>query len=197
MDISDKKYRNYEKTEVAIKDALIELSVKKRSIERVTVKELCEVANISKSTFYLHYADIESIFESVGDKFLAAFHDIFNDLINTQTRDFLVFIRRVFQYIKDANEIIKIGLTYGKPLHNYVNNVKKELEKAIIKSPYLTDLNLNKPQVLIEIKIVTSGIIDFIIDLLKNNEFSKLDEHALAINEFIVKWVSNLNLMRS
>lgn len=193
MDINDKKYRNYEKTEVAIKDALIELSIKKRSIDRVTVKELCEVANISKSTFYLHYADIESIFESVGDKFMLAFHDMFYDLIDIQTRDFLIFIKQVFKYIKDANEIIKIGLNYGKPLYNYVNNVKKELEQAIIKSSYLTDLNLNKTQVLIEIKIVTSGIIDFIIELLKNNQFDQLDEYALIINDFLVKWVASLD----
>lgn len=193
MDLNDKKYRNYEKTEVAIKDALIELSIKKRSIDRVTVKELCEVANISKSTFYLHYADIESIFESVGDKFMLAFHDMFHDLISIQTRDFLIFIQQVFKYIKDANEIIKIGLSYGKPLHNYVNNVKKELEQAIIKSSYLTDLNLNKTQVLIEIKIVTSGIIDFIIEVLKNNQFDQLDEYALIINDFLVKWVASLD----
>lgn len=193
MDKNDKKYRNYEKTEVAIKDALIELSIKKRSIDRVTVKELCEVANISKSTFYLHYADIESIFESVGDKFMLAFHDMFYDLINIQTRDFLIFIQQVFKYIKDANEIIKIGLSYGKPLYNYVNNVKKELEQAIIKSSYLTNLNLNKTQVLIEIKIVTSGIIDFIIELLKNNQFDQLDEYALIINDFLVKWVASLD----
>ena len=70
---NEKKYRNYEKTDVAIKEALVKLCMQKKSIKKVTVKELCEEANISKSTFYLHYHDIDYIFESVGNKFQLTF----------------------------------------------------------------------------------------------------------------------------
>ena len=41
------------KTEQAIKNAFIELRSKK-SLEKITVKELCELAMINKSTFYSH-----------------------------------------------------------------------------------------------------------------------------------------------
>lgn len=45
------------KTERSIKEAFLQLRAKK-PLERITVKELAELAEISKATFYLHYHDI-------------------------------------------------------------------------------------------------------------------------------------------
>ena len=51
-----------EKTEKAIKNAFIELRSKK-PLEKITVKELCSLACINKSTFYSHYEDIYALSE--------------------------------------------------------------------------------------------------------------------------------------
>ncbi len=51
MDLRDKK------TKRSIKNAFLQLRAQK-SLERITIKELSELAEISKSTFYLHYKDI-------------------------------------------------------------------------------------------------------------------------------------------
>ena len=48
------------KTERAIYRALIEL-LQKKELEKITVSELAELAEINKATFYLHYADIYSL----------------------------------------------------------------------------------------------------------------------------------------
>lgn len=45
------------KTRRAIQEAFLRLRAKK-PLERITVKELAELAEISKATFYLHYQDI-------------------------------------------------------------------------------------------------------------------------------------------
>ena len=52
--------RRIEKTKLAIKNAFMELRSKK-SLEKITVKELCELAYINKSTFYSHYDDIYAL----------------------------------------------------------------------------------------------------------------------------------------
>ena len=51
MDLREKKTRR------SIKNAFIQLRTKK-PLERITIKELAELAEISKATFYLHYHDI-------------------------------------------------------------------------------------------------------------------------------------------
>jgi len=60
MDLREKK------TERSIKNAFLELRAK-RAIEKITVKELIEKAEISKGTFYLHYADIYALSEAIED----------------------------------------------------------------------------------------------------------------------------------
>ena len=46
-----------EKTKTAIHNTFLELRSKK-PLEKITIKELCEKAQINKSTFYSHYKDI-------------------------------------------------------------------------------------------------------------------------------------------
>ena len=56
-----------EKTERGIKNAFIALRSKK-PLEKVTVRELCELARINKSTFYSHYRDIYDLSDSLEDE---------------------------------------------------------------------------------------------------------------------------------
>lgn len=189
---NEKKYRNYEKTEVSIKETLVSLCLEKNSINKVTVKELCEKANISKSTFYLHYADIEGIFESVGDKFLVTFNHMFDELLQSKTTDFLIFIQQLIDYVNESSDIIKIGLTFDKPFGYYVDGIKSQLEKAVSSSPHMKDLKIDKKQLLVEVKIVASGIIDFIIELLRSKDHTKLEKNAHLINNFLNRWIISL-----
>jgi len=61
MDLREKK------TTRSIKNAFLELRAKK-PIEKITIKELTEKAEISKGTFYLHYADIYALSESLENE---------------------------------------------------------------------------------------------------------------------------------
>ena len=191
MDKSTKRNRNYEKTEVAIKDALVQLCSEKSSLYQVTVKELCEKANISKSTFYLHYADIQSIFEAIGDKFLLTFNDLLNELLRDKTLDFSIYIQRVFAFINESSDLIKIGISFGMPFNYYINGIKERLEKVVIKSPLFSNTIIDKKQLLVEAQIVTSGIMDCIIELIKRKELDKLNEYGPLINNFLNRWVSS------
>lgn len=193
---NEKKYRNYEKTEVAIKEALVKLCMQKKSIKKVTVKELCEEANISKSTFYLHYPDIDYIFESVGNNFLLTFRKMFDEIVQNNTNDFLTFIQRIIDYVKESSDIIKIGLTFGQPYDYYVSGIKDQLEQAISNLPHIKDAKFGKQQLLIEVKIVASGIIDFIIELLRNKQPNELDKNVVFINEFLSRWISTFEITK-
>lgn len=59
-----------QKTESAIKNAFLELRSQK-SVEKITVKELCQRAQINKSTFYTHYADIYALSDAMQAETIA------------------------------------------------------------------------------------------------------------------------------
>lgn len=51
------------KTQKAIRQALLNL-LEKKNLEKITVKEICDQAMISKGTFYYHYRDIDDLFQT-------------------------------------------------------------------------------------------------------------------------------------
>ena len=64
MDIREKK------TKRSIYNAFLELRSKK-ALEKITVKELSNLAEISKATFYLHYKDIFDLSEQLQKKVIS------------------------------------------------------------------------------------------------------------------------------
>lgn len=58
------------KTQAAIKSAFIHL-LKKKPLRKITIKELCEEANINKSTFYTYYKDIYHLMDSLRQEVIA------------------------------------------------------------------------------------------------------------------------------
>lgn len=55
------------KTRRAIRNALIELAEEK-DVEKITVKELCERAEISKPAFYSHYGNIYDVVDGIENE---------------------------------------------------------------------------------------------------------------------------------
>lgn len=92
------------KTKKSIINAFLELRSKK-AIENVTVKELCEKAEINKSTFYTHFKDIYDLSEYLETK-------IVNEVISSlQHPEYLfsqpdIFIRELcYAYTSQENLI--------------------------------------------------------------------------------------------
>ncbi len=63
-----------EKTEKAIRNAFLSLRAKK-ALEKITVKELCGLAMINKSTFYAHYPDIYALSDTLEDEVIQSVLD--------------------------------------------------------------------------------------------------------------------------
>ncbi len=58
-----------------IREAFLEL-LKKKTLEEITIGELCEKADVNRSTFYRNYTDIYALMESLVDE---CFQDLFVD----------------------------------------------------------------------------------------------------------------------
>lgn len=69
------KDRRIRKTEQAIQEAFAKL-LSGKSVEEITVKLLCETADINKSTFYLHYRDIYDCADQLRDNIVEDFCEI-------------------------------------------------------------------------------------------------------------------------
>lgn len=124
MNKSESKYFN---TAARMDMALISL-LKKKPLEYITVSEICNAAEVNRSTFYLHYDTIGDLLnETVRyllDSFLSYFSDdsksITHNLSDCKEED-LIFICDEYmvpylKYIKDNKEVFRVALLNNKIL---------------------------------------------------------------------------------
>jgi len=70
-------------TKQVMKDALIEL-LETRSLQEVTVKELCAEAGVNRSTLYAHYDGVYGLYDEAEGEFLDEIWDV--SISNSQAR---------------------------------------------------------------------------------------------------------------
>lgn len=124
MNKSESKYFN---TATKMDLALISL-LKKKSFEYITVSEICEIAGVNRSTFYLHYETVGDLLEETTRYLLNDFLSYFStdtksisfNIMNCEL-DELIFISDKYltpylAYIKDHKEVFATALSHNKTL---------------------------------------------------------------------------------
>lgn len=136
MDLRVKKTRN------SIINAFLKLREKK-PLERITVKELADLAQVNKATFYLHYKDVYHLSETLENEL---FENVFNSIEHPHS---VLSEPRLF-----IGELVR-GFTANKPLIDIIfanerrnilaDKFETEVRKFIFeKNPqYKDDLELN------------------------------------------------------
>lgn len=124
MDLREKK------TKRSIKNAFIKLRSTK-PLERITIKELVESAEISKATFYLHYRDIYDLSDSLQKELI---QDILQSLDQPELflSDKTAFTSALFYAFSDHHSMIEI-LFSGSQSAILPLSIEKELKEYIFK----------------------------------------------------------------
>lgn len=124
MNKSESKYFN---TAIKMNIALIDL-LKKKSFEYITVSEICSVAEVNRSTFYLHYETIGDLLEETVKYLINVFLSYFSTdeknvsfTLSEYTLSDLNFICDKYlipylSYIKDNKEVFSTALSNKKSL---------------------------------------------------------------------------------
>lgn len=74
-DIMDKYQKKIDKTKQRLKRAFTEIS-KNHSLITINVKNICEQAGVGRSTFYLHYENVDSLTREVAEELLNEIEEI-------------------------------------------------------------------------------------------------------------------------
>lgn len=126
----NKNESRYFYTASLMNEALLYL-LEKKDFDFITIKEICQKAGVNRSTFYLHYQNmndlLEETIENLNKKFIESFPDdvslekaINEDLILTREKylsPYLKFIKenkRVFSVLVNNKETFKSEDTFKK-----------------------------------------------------------------------------------
>lgn len=112
MNKSESKYFN---TALRMDEALIAL-LEKKDLEFITVKELCQLAGVNRSTFYLHYETVADLLsetvEMINQRFLSYFTQNEKDILDNRQRENLVLVTREYlvpylHFIQDNKKVYR------------------------------------------------------------------------------------------
>lgn len=97
-------------TKRLIREAFLEL-LSQKDIRHITVRELCEKAEINRGTFYKYYLDVYDLKEQIENELLHEFADSVNRFAESGALDSVYEVcRTVFALLKENSELCMILL---------------------------------------------------------------------------------------
>ena len=125
--------RRIRKTKKQIRLGLAKMLMVK-DYKTITVKELVEAADINRSTFYLHYRNVEVLMQTVEEEVLADVKKIFSSESEFIPIRSTSIIQKLFHYISENQEIVQafLGPNGQKPfLDDLYQTILTEYHQAL------------------------------------------------------------------
>lgn len=102
--MSEKVDRRIAKTKKALKTALAEL-LEKKDLHSISIKELTDLADIHRGTFYTHFQDIYDLFEQIENE---VFDKISAEMVFDPAHDYTRFFIFLFDFAEQNSTSFRI-----------------------------------------------------------------------------------------
>jgi AcrR family transcriptional regulator len=96
-------------TRNALKAAFLKL-LKQKPVNKITVKEVCELAELNRATFYSHYSDCFALLESIEQELLETFH---KSLELLDSSDVTALIDAIYTMVEQHEEACRVLIFQG------------------------------------------------------------------------------------
>ncbi len=190
MNKSESKYFN---TALAMDNALIAL-LEVKDLEYITIKEICEMAGVNRSTFYLHYETITDLLneamESVDTHFLSYFSqdtkDIWDKINGNELNELILitqdYLRPYLRFISDNRKVYRAA--FRNP-NNMQANIRYENLKKYILEPILKKFGVPDKIQQYYIVYYIEGIAGIIKEWLNHDCLDSVEVIATVIEECV------------
>ncbi|BCN30776.1 TetR/AcrR family transcriptional regulator [Anaeromicropila herbilytica] len=100
-------------TKMVIKESFIKL-LQQKPISKITIKEICEVADINRATFYSHYTDQYDLFQQIETGIIDEINHYISSYNLTDPSDAPIeMIIKILEFVKNNSEIFNLLLNNG------------------------------------------------------------------------------------
>ena len=123
-------------TKLLFRTALIEL-MQEKPFHKITVKEICEQADLNRTTFYLHYTDQTQLLKDIVSKLEMDTAEHFSSV--TGTGDDIDILCKHLEYIKDNAKIYKTLMSSNLDYETKTKIFKNMLDDMKSKLPVLAN----------------------------------------------------------
>lgn len=90
-----------------IRSSMFEL-METKPLEKITVTDICQLADINRGTFYKYYRDVYDLFEKTENAFIEEIHTLFLES-EASSSDMPRFFSSIFQILSDNKDLVQIA----------------------------------------------------------------------------------------
>lgn len=188
--MSSKIDRRIKYTRLMLKESLMKL-LKDKSISSITVKELCALADINRSTFYSHYSDQYDLLTQVEEEIIQDMNETLMSYNLGQDDEALQMIENIVEYVAANSDICETLFSeHGDP--SFKKRVMMVAHDYTIKS-WMATYPIDDPKISEYVSLFAiSGSIHILEIWLKNGMDKTPKEMAEIINNLTNKGLSSL-----
>ncbi|WP_042148439.1 TetR-like C-terminal domain-containing protein [Paucisalibacillus sp. EB02] len=181
---SDKIDRRKKYTRMVLKDSLLKL-LKEKPLSSITVKEICEIADVNRSTFYAHYTDQYALLTQIEDELIDDLKRYLSEL-NVQEEDEAIhMVERVLTYFATKHEECQTLLNESgdSSFHRKVMDVAQ----GFIMKSWMEIYEFDKEKLAYISSFIVSGSVQVIKMWMENGMTQSPKEMATLINNLVNK----------
>ena len=177
---SDRRTR---RTKKLLTDAFIELLTQKK-LNEITIKELCEKADVNRGTFYLHYQDIYDLKQQIEADICTELAKLIMPLSNVRELDSYQLFYSLFSFTKKNAGLFNalLGPNGDIAFMTHLKNLFKEY--------YLSPIMQGQPityarNIEYAYDFVSAGFTELVIGWLSNNNPASIEEMARLTSKML------------
>ena len=182
-----KEYRNAIRSRKQIRMAFATLLSEKGSYDKISVKEIVERADISKSTFYAHYTDLDALVNEIVVEMINSITEAINKANVNNQYTVEGQLDYIFDMLKEHDEEYKLLLKASYPkkfIDMYRDKLAEYIDKYSNMAIYETNSNEERKAI---IHFVIAGLIETVLLYYSGTIKLTLDEIRDMIENFIRK----------
>lgn len=179
--------RRTRRTRAAITEAFVKL-LNEKDISKITVREITDLADINRATFYLHYTDVYQVLEDIENEVASSFFQLIDKYdIKEITRDPYPILKAMGEGIESKPLFAKFILRSATH-SNFFLKIKTELKHRII-ATFDTQI---ASELYYAITFVTAGALDAYEEWFENNKPIPLETLCKNLSKLIAGGVKSL-----
>jgi AcrR family transcriptional regulator len=174
-----KEDRRVKMTKFLLRQSLIDL-LEEKSIVKITIKEICEKADVNRTTFYAHFSDQYMLLESIEEEYIEKIlNDINQDMMDTK-KAFPV-VTEILKFIYKNEKMSRILLSDRGDLHFQKKIMKLVHDNVLNQMKDIQPINYEKAALVSS--FVISGCIGIIQKWFENDLKSTPEEIGKIISD--------------
>lgn len=175
-------------SKILLKNALMDLLSEKGSVTKISVRELCERADLNRSTFYAHYSEPKELLEEVEAELLDATREHLQKIGAENNIGAHRYLLSFLIYIKENDKPFRtLLIDAGDPEFR-----SKFMQQSIIQFVENLDIAFPKEQEQYIYSYILNGSTGVIIQWMRSDY--SIDENALVDLLFFINQSALVNL---